>query len=57
MRKKDLMIQSDIIAGLLGQVPKAICTEVLPSLRTDEKGLVAKNDALILALGEAWFRK
>ena len=56
INKRELSVQSQILAGHLSteQVSSRMRNEVLPSMKNDSTGKLAKKDKLIVALGETW---
>ncbi len=53
--KGELLVQSDVISGRIkSSASKLLTKEVLPIMREDKIGLEAKNDDLIIALGNNW---
>ena len=56
--KGQLVIQSQVLAGVINSKPsKLMLEEVFPRMLLDEVSEVAKNDHLIVALGESWLRR
>ncbi|XP_052229409.1 uncharacterized protein LOC127843707 isoform X6 [Dreissena polymorpha] len=58
MGKKDLVITAQILAGhVVGKPSKMMLEEVYRIMKDDECSRTAKNDVLILSLGESWLRR
>ena len=58
MGKKDLVITAQIFAGhVVGKPSKMMLEEVYRIIKDDECSRTAKNDVLILSLGESWLRR
>ncbi len=56
--KAAMMLQSDILAGrFTSRHSRLMQKEVLPMMKDDEISRVAKNDPLIVLLGETWLRR
>ncbi|XP_062575025.1 uncharacterized protein LOC134236887 [Saccostrea cucullata] len=56
--KGNIMVQSAMIAGRLKETAcKSLVNEVFPIMQEDKIGQVAKNDNLILALGNHWHKR
>ncbi|XP_014676676.1 PREDICTED: uncharacterized protein LOC106816566, partial [Priapulus caudatus] len=56
--KRDLLLQSDIMAGRLKSTPtKQLLEEVFSIMTRDDISRVAQNDMLLVALGESWLRR
>ena len=54
---KSLVLQSQILAGHIKSEPSNLMkAEVFRSMKNDDLGNIAKNDRLIVALGESWLR-
>ena len=57
-RKRDLIVQSQVLAGHINTKPsKIMLKEVFTSMKDDETGTTAKNDQMIVLLGESWLRR
>ena len=57
-KKKDLIVQSQVLAGHIKQKPSNLMVkEVLSIMTNDETSQVAQKDQLIMALGESWVRR
>ena len=55
---KKLVLQVQIMAGHITSNPSDLLKEeVFSSMKNDDVGMVAKNDDLIVALGESWLRR
>ena len=58
VNNKRLMLQVQILAGHITSNPsKLLLEEVFSSMKNDDVGMIAKNDPLIVALGESWLRR
>ncbi|XP_033758095.1 uncharacterized protein LOC117340444 [Pecten maximus] len=58
LSRRSLSTQSMILAGhIQSKCSKAMLTEVFPSMIDDKIAKVAKEDELIVALGESWLRR
>ena len=58
VNNKRLMLQVQILAGHITSNPsERMKNEVFYSMKNDDVGMVAKNDPLIVALGESWLRR
>lgn len=58
MTKKSLMTQSDILAGRLNtNTSKQMLNKVFTIMTRAEVSSIAKNEGLIVALGEFWFHR
>lgn len=56
--KGNIMVQSAMIAGRLKETAcKALVNEVFPIMQDDKIGHEAKNDSLIVALGNHWHKR
>ena len=56
INKRDLSVRSQILAGHLSTdaISSHMMEEVIPSMKNDKTGKLAKKDKLIMALGESW---
>lgn len=58
LSKGNIMVQSAMIAGRLTETAcKMLVTEVFAVMQDDKIGHEAKNDSLIIALGNHWFKR
>lgn len=58
LKKKDLVIQSRILAGHIHETASPLLKkEVLPIMTNDNVSKVAQGDPLIMALGDSWVRR
>ncbi|XP_074659474.1 uncharacterized protein LOC141912157 [Tubulanus polymorphus] len=58
IKKRDLIIQSQMMAGHIKLKPsKLMLDEVFSIMTQDDIGRIAQNDRLILVLGESWLRR
>ena len=56
--KGALLTQSDVISGRINEKASSLLTnEVFTILKSDEIGNIARNDALIVAIGNQWIQK
>ena len=56
--KKNLLLQSNILSGRFkSTASKLLCDEVFSSMTNDDISEIAKNDLLIVMLGESWLRR
>ena len=56
--KKDLIMRSRVLAGHIRTKPSTLMVkEVFKSMNTDTVGRLARNDDMIVSLGESWLRR
>ena len=56
-KKKDLVVQSQVLAGHIDCTSKLLQKEVIPIMTQDDVSSTAQEDPLIRALGESWIKR